>query len=301
MKQNKLGKTGIAVSELSLGCMSLKSNHPRQTRDIVQRAYENGINFFDTADLYDKGNNEVVVGEAVQSFRKNIVLSTKVGNQWRDDGSGWDWKASKPYILKTVESSLVRLKTDYIDLYQLHGGTIEDPIDEIIEAFEQLKQQGKIRAYGISSIRPNVIRAFVDKSDIASVMMQYSLLDRRPEEELISLLHAHDISILARGPVAKGILIDKPVEPYLQYTSGEVAHIVRQVDSFAQKYHLSKQSVALSFVLSSPVIATAVCGISSPLQLDELIRIQMDIVALNEEQRAELLNGVRSICYVEHR
>ncbi len=95
--------------------------------------------------------------------------------------------------------SLKRLNTDRIDVYQLHGGTIEDPIEETISAFEQLVQQGKIRYYGISSIRPNVIREYVLRSNIVSVMMQYSLLDRRPEEECLPLLAQKDIGVLARA------------------------------------------------------------------------------------------------------
>lgn len=91
---------------------------------------------------------------------------------------------SKAYIKEAVKKSLTRLKTDYIDLYQLHGGTIEDNIDETIEAFEELKQEGVIRYYGISSIRPNVIKEYVKKSNIVSIMMQFSLFDRRPEEWL---------------------------------------------------------------------------------------------------------------------
>src|SRR6202034_3432729 len=96
--------------------------------------------------------------------------------------------------------------TDYIDLYQLHGGTIDDPIDETIEAFELLQQQGKIRYYGISSIRPNVISEYVQRSNIISVMMQYSLLDRRPEESCLQLLQQNNIGVLARGSVAGGLL-----------------------------------------------------------------------------------------------
>ena len=140
------------------------------------------------ADLYDKGENEKLIGAALKEKRKDVIIATKVGNQWRADGSGWDWNPRKEYILSCVEGSLQRLNIDYIDLYQLHGGTIQDPIDETIEAFELLVQQGKIRYYGISSIRPNVIREYVKRSNIVSVMMQYSLLDRRSEETCLPLL-----------------------------------------------------------------------------------------------------------------
>ena len=132
------------------------------------------------------------------------------------DQTGWSWDPSKSYIKEAVKQSLKRLGTDYIDLYQLHGGTIEDPIDETIEAFEELKAEGYIRYYGISSIRPNVIREYVKKSNIVSVMMQYSILDRRPEEEALPLLHEHGISVVTRGPLAKGLLSDKMLEKVSQ-------------------------------------------------------------------------------------
>lgn len=301
MKQRKLGNTSLIVSEIGLGCMSLKSNQSKQSKDIIQKAYENGITFFDTADLYDKGLNEMIVGESVQSFRKHIVLASKVGNLWRADGSGWDWKASKDYIIKAVEGSLSRLKTDYIDLYQLHGGTIEDPIEEIVEAFELLKKQGKIRAYGLSSIRPNVIKAFLSKSDIASVMMQYSLLDRRPEEEISSLLEERGVSIVVRGVLAKGVLINKPIEPFLQYSSGEVAHIVRNLANLSKRIGKDNMIVALSYVLSNAAVATALVGVSTKLQLDELIRAKAQIIKLSDSDKQVLLEGVRSLYYTEHR
>ena len=181
MEYRKLGKSDLNISVIGFGCMSLKDNQ-QQNETIIHEALEYGINYFDTADLYDKGMNEVSVGKALKSKRAKAILATKVGNQWRSDGSRWDWNPNKKYILAAVEESLKRLQTDYIDVYQLHGGTIDDPVDETIEAFELLQKQGKIRWYGISSIRPNVIREYVQRSNIVSVMMQYSLLDRRAEE-----------------------------------------------------------------------------------------------------------------------
>ncbi|MBA4146169.1 MAG: oxidoreductase, partial [Cytophaga sp.] len=214
MNYHELGKSKIRVSGIALGCMSLGTDH-EANHQLIHRAIEKGINFFDTADLYGKGENEITVGKALAAVRHQVVIATKVGNQLKADGSGWEWNPTKKYILEAVEKSLQRLQTDYIDLYQLHGGTIEDPIDEVIEAFEWLKQQGKIRIYGISSIRTNVIREYVKRSNIDSVMMQYSLLDRRPEESCLGLLAENKTSVLVRGSLAQGLLIDKPAAPYL--------------------------------------------------------------------------------------
>ncbi|HEY6899618.1 MAG TPA: aldo/keto reductase, partial [Puia sp.] len=143
MNYSQLGTSDLRISRIGFGCMSLGDE--REAAGLIHRAIEGGINFFDTADLYDKGVNEEMVGRILRDRRGEVLIATKVGNQWREDGSGWDWNPRKEYILKAVEESLRRLQTDRIDLYQLHGGTLEDPIDETIEAFELLQRQGKIR------------------------------------------------------------------------------------------------------------------------------------------------------------
>ena len=189
MQYQQLGRSELYISRIGLGCMSLSATREEECIQIIHQAIHLGINYFDTADLYEKGLNETLIGKALRIKRERAIIATKVGNQWRADGSGWDWNPRKQYILKTAEESLNRLQTDVIDLYQLHGGTIDDPIDEVIEAFELLQKQGKIRYYGISSIRPNVIREYVKRSNIVSVMTQYSLADRRPEETTLDLLN----------------------------------------------------------------------------------------------------------------
>ena len=214
MKYRLLKRAGISLSEISLGCMSLGTDHAENAR-IIQSAFEGGINYFDTADIYQNGFNEETVGRAIKPFRKEVFLATKVGNEPNASGDGWNWNPSKSYILKAVEGSLRRLGTEYIDLYQLHGGTIEEDREEVIEAFEQLKESGKILHYGISSIRPNVVRQFASSTPIVSDMLQYSLLDRRPEEELLTLLYENDIGVVVRGALAKGILAQKDLSDYL--------------------------------------------------------------------------------------
>ena len=201
MKYRALKNTELQISEIAFGCMSMDLSR-RDNDELIHAAIDDGINYFDTADLYDQGKNEEALGRALKGKRSEVIVATKVGNQLRADGSGWDWNPSKDYILKAVDLSLKRLQTDYIDLYQLHGGTIEDPISEVIEAFEQLRAEGKIRNHGISSIRPNVIREYVANSNIASVMMQYSLLDRRPEEQMLDLLESNGVGLMARGGLA---------------------------------------------------------------------------------------------------
>lgn len=270
MEYRVLGTSSLKISAIGFGCMSLKQSE-KENIQLLQQAVDRGINFFDTADLYDKGENEKVVGKALNQKRKQLVIATKVGNQWRKDGSGWDWNPRKEYILKAVEESLKRLQTDYIDLYQLHGGTIEDPMDETIEAFELLKSQGKILHYGISSIRPNVIREYIHRSKITSVLMQYSLLDRRPEEECISLITQNKIGLLSRGALAQGLLAGKQARDYLQLSKEKVEDIALLVNTLSNKERSPAQT-AIRYILNQPGLSSAIIGIRTHNQLEEVIQ-----------------------------
>lgn len=301
MIKNKLGKSDLQVSAIGFGCMSIRKSLTFSGVDLIIQAYEGGVNYFDTADLYDHGWNEEFVGKAVSSFRQDILLATKVGNQWRADGSGWDWKASKPYIIRTVETSLSRLNTDYIDLYQLHGGTIDDPIDEIIEAFEQLVDEGKIRYYGLSSIRPNVIREYAERSNITSVMMQYNLLDHRPEETVLDELLKKNISVVTRGTIAKGLLINKTAEAYLQFTAGEVQHAARHIAKIAEEKQVSSLSIAMGYVLQHPAVTSAIMGIRTKAQLNEILEASENLENLSVQDRIRLRQETRPFLYSEHR
>jgi aryl-alcohol dehydrogenase-like predicted oxidoreductase len=269
MNYHELGRSLLKISEIGFGCMSLGNDHGANAR-LLQQAADWGINFFDTADLYQKGFNEESLGKALSERRQKIIIATKVGNKLRADGNGLDWDASKAYIIKSVEQSLTRLQTDYIDLYQLHGGTLDDPIDETISAFEQLQQQGKIRYYGISSIRPNVIREYVKRSGIVSVMMQYSLLDRRPEETCLQLLHDSNIGVLARGSVAKGLLVDKPAENYLNHSAAQVEKAAAAIKKISNEKQTASHT-AIRWVLQHPAITSAVVGIRTMQQLEEAV------------------------------
>ncbi|OMP76080.1 MULTISPECIES: aldo/keto reductase [unclassified Chitinophaga] len=298
MKYNTLGKSDLQISEIAFGCMSLGENTLENTF-LVHRALDKGINFFDTADLYNHGDNEVQLGLALKGKRDKAVVATKVGNEWRADKSGWDWNPSKAYILRSVDESLRRLGTDYIDLYQLHGGMMEDPIDETIAAFEELQQAGKIRYYGISSIRPNVIREYINRSNIVSVMMQYSLLDRRPEETCLELLKSNNIGVLARGGVAKGLLAGKHPEPYLNYDAAAVAKAALAIANISQQDRTLAQT-ALRFVLHQPAIAAAVVGIRTQNQLEEAAGV-FKSAALTPNEIAELEQSIQPNRYDQHR
>jgi aryl-alcohol dehydrogenase-like predicted oxidoreductase len=298
MTYHQLGKSQLQISRIGFGCMSLKPGQDN-IQLLIDAAINNGINYFDTADIYDKGVNEINIGKALKEKRKQILIATKVGNEWKEDGSGLNWNPTKKHILQAVEKSLLRLQTDYIDLYQLHGGTIEDNIDETIEAFELLQQQGKIRYYGISSIRPNVIREYIKRSNIVSVMMQYSLLDRRPEENCLAILQQHNIGVLARGSVAGGLLADKQPKTYLNYDETTVATAAAAIQSVTPS-NSNAAATAISFVLQHPAITAAVVGIRTNEQLMDSLSAIND-KALTEHDRQTLNNSIALNYYQQHR
>ncbi|HWI93016.1 MAG TPA: aldo/keto reductase [Flavisolibacter sp.] len=298
MEYQQLGKADLKISRIGFGCMSLKSNDP-ESEKVLQQAMESGINYFDTADLYDKGANEEMLGRVFKQNRDKIILATKAGNQWRPDGSGWDWNPRKEYILQCAEQSLKRLQTDYIDLFQLHGGTMNDPLDETMEAFEQLVKEGKIRYYGISSIRPNVIKYWSAHSNIVSVMTQYSLLDRRPEEETLDLLKQKNIGVVVRGSVGQGLLVDKPSRPHLDYSEEEVHKRAKAIKELSYKNRTAAQT-AIQYVLNHPAVTSAIVGMRTMEQLEEAVHT-LNAFPLKEEELMHLKKALSANYYKEHR
>jgi aryl-alcohol dehydrogenase-like predicted oxidoreductase len=297
MRRRPLGHSGLEVSVIGFGCMSLGGDHGANER-LIHAALDRGINFFDTADLYQHGENEVTLGRGLGARRRDAIVATKVGNQWRADGSGWDWNPRKEYIKASVHGSLKRLGTDVIDLYQLHGGTIDDPTDETIEAFEELKEAGAIRHYGISSIRPNVIARWVSRSRLTSVMMQYSLLDRRPEEECLALLRNRHVGVVVRGGVAKGLLASKAPADYLDHDRAVVESVQRALAAVAGDG--TRAQAAIRYCLAEPAVSTVTCGIRTLDQLRENAAAA-DLPPLDAHSLESLRIRAPSSVYTAHR
>jgi len=312
-----LGKSGIQVSAVALGCMSLGTDRVRARR-ILERALELGVTLFDTADLYDHGVNEEIVGEVLGGARgvrgagdarDRVVIATKVGNRWRANGPGWDWDPSAAWILQEVHESLRRLKLDCIDLYQLHGGTMDDPAEETVRAFERLQHEGSIRAWGISSIRPNVVRRFAALADngaarLTSEMVQYSMLDRRPEEEILQTAAHAGLGVLVRGSVANGLLagkppLGKPAAAYLELSAAEVQAAQDSLRSVAGSDQ-AMSAAAIRYCLSHPAVTAVVAGASSVSQVEANVAAA-SAPPLTEAEIGALRASVRALKYTNHR
>ncbi|PNZ67258.1 aldo/keto reductase [Staphylococcus croceilyticus] len=299
--QKNILKSGIEISELGLGCMSLGTNY-QEAEPIIETAIEEGITYFDTADIYDCGVNEEIVGKALKKYqnRDDIVIGTKVGNRPTEDG-GTTWDPSKKYIKESVKGSLQRLGLDHLDLYQLHGGTIDDPLDETISAFNELKQEGVIRAYGISSIRPNVIDYYLRHSEIETIMSQFNLIDNRPEK-LLNDIHAHQVKVLARGPVFKGLLTSKSVDvldkkfkdgifDYDYHELGETIASIKEVES-------NLSALSFEYLTSHDALGSIIVGASSVEQLKDNVKNYKRTVSLERIKAAR--ERVKNLEYTQH-
>lgn len=302
MQKNVL-RSGIEVSELGLGCMSLGTDY-NEAEPIIERAIEHGITYFDTADIYDKGINEDIVGKALKKYqdRDDIVIGTKVGNHLAEDGSTF-WDPSKTYIKEAVKDSLKRLGLNHLDLYQLHGGTIDDPLDETISAFDELKQEGLVRAYGISSIRPNVIDYYLNHSDIETLMSQFNLIDNRPEA-LLDDIHAQKVKVLARGPVFKGLLTsnsnqaldDKFAEGIFDYSYQELGETIASI----KEIESNLTGLTFNYLTSHDALGSIIVGASSVNQLDENVKNYQLSRDISLEQLKAARERVKNLEYTQH-
>lgn len=300
--QKNILKSGIEISEVGLGCMSLgtDSNH---AETIIDEAIQQGITYFDTADLYDFGENEKIVGQILKKYQdqNNIVIGSKVGNHFNKETKEHYWDPSKEHIMNSIKESLQRLNLEQLDLYMLHGGTIEDNKDESIEAFERLKEEGLIKAYGISSIRPNVIDYYLENSNIETIMMQFSLLDNRPED-LLEKIDQHDVKILARGPVSKGLLTGKSTEildkkfkdGLLDYNYNDLSDTISQLN----KEYDNLSAVTFNYLKSFNALGSIITGASSPDQLKDSIQNYNQSLTEKEIKHARAI--VKNLEYTNH-
>ena len=288
MRYRRLGASDLEVSEISLGSWLTFAGGVglEQTRACTEAAFEAGINFFDTANVYGRGAAESAWGEILAGRpRGSYVLATKVWGQMSDDPA--DRGLSAAQIGKQIDASLARLRTDYVDLYQAHRFDPDVPIEETIEALEQVVAAGKTRYLGFSEWTTEQLQAAIDLAGpdlFVSSQPQYSMLWRAPEAELFGLCTANGISQIVWSPLAQGVLTGKyrpgqapPPDSRAANSDMNVAmdrlmddDVLEAVDRLrpvADQAGLSMAELALAWVLRRPEVASAIVGASRPEQV----------------------------------
>jgi aryl-alcohol dehydrogenase-like predicted oxidoreductase len=209
MTTRKLGNSGLEVSELGLGCMGLtfgygKATDEKEAIQLIQAAFDQGVSFFDTAEAYSQGGNELLLGKAVKSFRDKVVIATKFGFKDGDSTKGQDSRPER--IRQVAENSLKNLRTDYIDLFYQHRVDTSVPIEAVAGTIQDLIREGKIRHWGLSEAGVDTIRRAHAVVPIAALQSEYSLFYREPEKEIIPTLEALGIGFVPFSPLGKGFL-----------------------------------------------------------------------------------------------
>jgi aryl-alcohol dehydrogenase-like predicted oxidoreductase len=295
MRYLKLGKTGLEVSVITLGCMSFgapdRGSHPWSldegaSRDIIKQALDAGVNFLDTANVYSAGSSEEIVGKAVKDFvpREEVVIATKVFNRMRPgpNGAGLSRKA----IFAELDASLRRLQTDYIDLYQIHRWDYGTPIEETLEALHDAVRAGKVRYIGASSMyawqftKALYISELNGWTKFVSMQNHYNLIYREEEREMLPLCVDQGIGVIPWSPLARGRLT-RPWDTATARTEtdefgkslyrDEDRQIVERVIDLAAKRGLTPAQVALAWLLRNSAVTSPIVGVTKPDQLSQAL------------------------------
>ncbi|MFF2481169.1 aldo/keto reductase [Paenibacillus sp. NPDC058071] len=287
MKFNRLGNSGLQVSALGLGTNSFGSRaDERASASIIDCALANGINFLDTANIYSGTESETIIGRALAGRRDQAILATKAGLP-RGDGPN-DRGSSRRHLQLELEGSLRRLKTDYVDLYQIHTFDPNTPLEETLRALDDMVRAGKVRYIGASNYAAWELMKALGISDrfglnrFVSMQTSYSLADRTPERELVPLCLDQGLGIIPYFPLAGGILTGK-------YNAGDSApdgsraqtnpgfarffrdsnlELGRNVGELAQQLGCTPAALSLSWLMHKPVVSTTIVGATSASQLE---------------------------------
>ena len=311
MEYTNLGRTGLKVSRLCLGCMSYGTSQWRPwvldeepSRAFIKEALERGINYFDTADMYANGASEEVLGRALRDFakRNQVVITTKVFQQVGKGPN--DGGLSRKHILDSIDASLRRLGTDYVDIYMIHRWDYETPIEETLETLDDLIRAGKVRYIGASSMFAWQFAKALYIADLRGwsrfVVMQnhYNLVYREEEREMIPLCRAEGIGITPWSPLARGFLAgnrtrDKKGEttrahndPYAYelYYRDEDFTVAERVGELARQRGVKPTQIALAWMVNKPEITAPIIGATKPHHLPEAVAA-LDIKLTDEERK----------------
>ena len=259
MKYVQLGTTDLQVSALALGCLSLTPEKEEASKAAVLRAYELGINFFDTANVYGRGTSEEILGRSLRQggiARQDVVIASKCGVVFQGMDERYTYKAydlSPGYLKSSCEASLKRLGVDYIDLYQLHRIDYLTHPEEIARALEDLKTSGKIRHVGVSNYTADEIRALSAYINLESLQTQFSLLHLEPlETGLTSVCLEKKMNVLCWSPLHQAVLTGAKPLPHNDWQKQREAGIVVQLRAFAESYGVTLGGLSLAWLMHLP-------------------------------------------------
>jgi len=306
-----LGTQGLEVSALGLGCMGIdfgygKSLERNDAISFVRAAYERGITFFDTAQVYGPFTNEENVGEALSPFRRNVVIATKFGFNFRD-GKSTGLNSRPEYIRQTVEESLKRLKTDYIDLLYQHRVDPEVPMEDVAGTIKDLIKEGKVKYFGLSEAGAKNIRKANDVHPVSVVQSEYSLWWREPETKIMPTLRELGIGFVPFSPLGKGFLTGK-IDENTKFDSTDFRNtvprfseenraannkMVELIKNIAGKKNATPAQIALSWLLAQEEWIVPIPGTTKLHRLEENIG-SVD-VELTETDLSEIESAASNI------
>lgn len=307
MKTKRLGNSDLEVSVVGVGCMMFGSMcDEKTTAAIIDAALDEGVNFFDTADIYGAppGTSEQYVGKALGKRRKDVVLTTKFGAQSGGRGGSAEGGGTRDYIMSHIEVSLRNLGTDYLDLYQYHFPDVTTPAEETLRALEDLIQQGKVRYIGCSNMTGAQLQEAIDTATAAgtsqyvSAQNWYSLLTRGIEKDLLPVAEKANVSIIPYFPLESGLLTGKyrkgqadPEGSRLAKWGGafktdEKMDKVEALITYAESIGLSMLDIAMAGLTNRPYVASVIAGVTKPEQIRS--NCAAGNVSLTQQQIAEI-------------
>ncbi len=291
IEKRVLGKSGIEVTKIGVGLWAIGGTEwgetdDQESLDMISAALEMGINFFDTADIYGDGHSETLLGRAMKGRRDRFIVASKIGWKGFDDEKGVSAYDTVDKLVAGVESSLDRLQTDHLDLIQCHIDFKEPNMAVFVEGFQKLQAQGKVRAYGVSTSDFAYLQDFNADNKTATLQIDYSILNRTPEAEIFPYTLAHNIGVLARGPLAMGILTGK-FSADSEFGEGDFRRNwienpdenriylndlgkVEKLKPLAEGRSLAQ--LAIQFVMQHPAVTVAIPGAKRISQLKENVK-----------------------------
>ena len=263
-----IGKQGLKVSQIGLGCMGMSEfyGHANDTEsaEAIKKAYELGITFFDTSDMYGPYKNEILVGKALKEIRKNVVIATKFGIVRTEDPNVREVNGRPEYVKSSCDGSLKRLGTDYIDLYYLHRVDPSTPIEDTVGAIGELVKEGKVKYIGLSEAGADTIRRAHKEHPITALQSEYSLWTRDPEDEILHVVKELGIGFTAYSPLGRGFLTgrfttvdDFEKDDYRKHSPRfqgdnfeKNLKLVDKIKELAKKRSIKPSQLALAWVLN---------------------------------------------------